>query len=187
MTRKPSNLEIGAALGITAQRVSVLKREGMPTDSVEAAQAWRATRDEARRAQAPKAAPAQLDDGTLADTIAEHRALVGRARGVWLASMEGGDPNQGKYQTAYNQSLKTLVALEEEQERRLILAKEYIAAKEATEAMRQLMGEVVNRLDKLALDVAEGCNPENPAKAVKALEAWVRRTKADLSSTDEQT
>jgi hypothetical protein len=186
MTRKPSNLEIGAALGITAQRVSVLKREGMPTDSVEAAQAWRATRDEARRAQAPKAAPAQLDDGTLADTIAEHRALVGRARGVWLASMEGGDPNQGKYQTAYNQSLKTLVALEEEQERRLILAKEYIAAKEATEAMRQLMGEVVNRLDKLALDVAEGCNPENPAKAVKALESWVRRTKADLSATDEQ-
>ena len=59
MTRKPSNLEIGAALGITAQRVSVLKREGMPTDSVEAAQAWRATRDEVRRAQAPKAAPAQ--------------------------------------------------------------------------------------------------------------------------------
>ena len=186
MTRKPSNLEIGAALGITAQRVSVLKREGMPTDSVEAAQAWRASRDEARRAQAPKAAPAQLDDGTLADTISEHRALVGRARGVWLASMDGGDPNQGKYQTAYNQSLKTLVALEEEQERRLILAKEYIAAKEATEAMRQLMGEVVNRLDKLALDVAEGCNPENPAKAVKALEAWVRKTKADLSANDEQ-
>jgi len=186
MTRKLSNLEIGAALGITAQRVSVLKREGMPTDSVEAAQAWRATRDEVRRAQAPKAAPAQLDDGTLADTIGEHRALVGRARGVWLASMEGGDPNQGKYQTAYNQSLKTLVALEEEQERRLILAKEYIAAKEASEAMRQLMGEVVNRLDKLALDVAEGCNPENPAKAVKALEAWVRRTKADLSANDEQ-
>ena len=185
MTRKPSNLEIGAALGITAQRVSVLKREGMPTDSVESAQAWRASRDEARRAQAPKAAPAQLDDGTLADTISEHRALVGRARGVWLASMDGGDPNQGKYQTAYNQSLKTLVALEEEQERRLILAKEYIAAKEATEAMRQLMGEVVNRLDKLALDVAEGCNPENPAKAVKALEAWVRKTKADLSANDE--
>ena len=101
--------------------------------------------------------------------------------------MEGGDPNQGKYQTAYNQSLKTLVALEEEQERRLILAKDYISSKEASEAMRQLMGEVVNRLDKLALDVAEGCNPENPAKAVKTLETWVRRVKADLSSsTDEQ-
>jgi hypothetical protein len=186
MTRKLSNLEIGTALNITPQRVSVLKREGLPTDSVEAALAWRAQREEQRKAKAPKAAPAQLDDGTLADTISEHRALVGRARGVWLASMEGGDPNQGKYQTAYNQSLKTLVALEEEQERRLILAKDYIAAKEATEAMRQLMGEVVNRLDKLALDVAEGCNPENPAKAVKSLETWVRKTKADLSANDDE-
>jgi len=52
--------------------------------------------------------------------------------------------------------------------------------------MRQLMGDVVNRLDKLALDVAEGCNPENPAKAVKALETWVRKTKADLSANDDE-
>lgn len=180
-----TNLQLGAALGVTAQRISVLKREGMPTDSVEAAKAWREARAAVQKAQAPKAAPAQLDDGTLADTIAEHRTLVGRARGVWQAAMEGGDPNQGKYQTAYNQSLKTLVALEEEQERRLILAKDYISAKEAGEAMRQITSEVVNRLDKLALDVAEACNPENPAKAVKALEAWVRRLKAELSS-DEQ-
>jgi len=156
----------------------------MPTTSIEAAVAWRHAREDGRTRRAPKAAPAQLDDGTLADTIAEHRTLVGRARGVWLAAMESGDPNQGKYQTAYNQSLKTLVALEEEQERRLILAKEYISSKEAGEAMRQMTGEVVNRLDKLALDVAEACNPENPAKAVKAIDAWVRKTKADLSEND---
>lgn len=185
MTRKPSNLEIGTALNITAQRVSVLKREGMPTDTVEAALAWRAQRDEARRAQAPKAAPAQLDDGTLADTIAQHRSLVSRARSVWQAAMESGDPNGPKYQTSYNQSLKTLVALEEEQERRLILANDYIRATDSAEAMRQLMGEVVNRLDKLGLDCAEGCNPENPAKAVKVLDAWVRKAKAELSQ-DEQ-
>jgi hypothetical protein len=185
MTRKLSNLEIGTALNITPQRVSVLKREGMPTDTVEAALAWRAQRDEARRAQAPKAAPASLDDGTLADTIDEHRRLVGRARGVWLAAMEQGDPNQGKYQTAYNQSLKTLVNLEEEQERRLILARDYITSKEANEAMRELAATVVNRLDKLALECAEGCNPENPAKAVKVLEAWVRKVRSELSQ-DEQ-
>jgi hypothetical protein len=100
--------------------------------------------------------------------------------------MEGGDPNQGKYQTAYNQSLKTLVALEEEQERRLILAKDYISSKEASEAMRELAATMVNRLDKLALDVAESCNPENPAKAVKVLEAWVRRVKAELSQDELQ-
>lgn len=187
MPTKPlTNLEIGAALGVTPQRVSILRKEGMPTDSVEAALAWRTQRDASRKAAAPKPVTAQLDDGTLADTIAEHRTLVGRARGVWQAAMESGDPNQGKYQTAYNQSLKTLVALEEEQERRIILAKDYIKATEAAEAMRQREAEFVNRLDKLALDCAEGCNPENPAKAVKVLEAWVRRTRTDLSSANDE-
>ena len=180
-----TNAEIGAALGITAQRVSVLRKEGMPSDSIDAAKAWREARAQVQRAQAPKASPAQLDDGTLADTIQQHRALVGRARGVWQASMESGDPNQSKYQSAYNASLKSLIALEEEQERRLILAKDYISSKEAGEAMRQITSEMVNRLDKLALDVAEGCNPENPAKAVKVLEAWVRKVRAELTA-DEQ-
>jgi hypothetical protein len=181
-----TNAEIGLALGVTAQRVSALRKDGMPTDSIDAAKAWREARAGVQRARAPQAAPAQLDDGTLADTIQQHRALVGRARGVWQAAMEQGDPNGPKYQTSYNQSLKTLVALEEEQERRLILAKDYISSKEAGEAMRELASGVVNRLDKLALDVAEGCNPENPAKAVKVLEAWVRRVKAELSAVDEQ-
>lgn len=180
-----TNTHLAQALGVTAQRINALRREGMPNETLEAAQAWRAARAETNKRAAPIAAPAQLDDGTLADTITEHRALVGRARGVWQAAMESGDPNQGKYQTAYNQSLKTLVALEEEQERRLILAKDYISAKEAAEAMRQITSEMVNRLDKLALDVAEGCNPENPAKAVKVLEAWVRKVRAELTA-DEQ-
>ena len=185
MPKSLTNSELGLALGVTAQRISVLRKEGMPTDSIDAAKSWRETRASVQRAQAPKAAPAQLDDGTLADTISEHRTLVGRARGVWQAAMEGGDPSQGKYQTAYNQSLKTLVALDKEQERRLILAKDYISSREAGEAMRELAATMVNRLDKLALDVAESCNPENPAKAVKVLEAWVRRVKAELSQ-DEQ-
>lgn len=180
----PSQTDIAEALGLTRQRVSILVKKGMPIDSVEAATAWRQAQEDARLRKAP-IAPAQLDDGSLADTILEHRSLVTRARGVWLGAMDAGDPNQGKYQSAYNQSLKTLVALEEEQERRLILAKDYISAKEAGEAMRELAATMVNRLDKLALDAAEGCNPENPAKAVKVLEAWVRRVKAELSQ-DEQ-
>ncbi len=180
----PSQTDIAEALGLTRQRVSILVKKGMPIDSVEAATAWRQAQDDARIRKAP-IAPAQLDDGSLADTILEHRSLVTRARGVWLGAMDAGDPNQGKYQSAYNSSLRSLISLEEEQERRLILTKDYISAKEATEAMREMTAGIVNRLDKLALDVAEGCNPENPAKAVKVLEAWVRRVKADLSTHDE--
>ena len=186
MADRVTNAQFAAAFDVTVQAVSYMKRNGMPTESIEAALAWKAERDANRRARAPQAAPAQLDDGSLADTISEHRALVGRARGVWQAAMEQGDTHQGKYQAAYNASLRSLVQLEAEQERRLILAKDYISSKEAGEAMRELASGVVNRLDKLALDVAEGCNPENPAKAVKVLEAWVRRVKAELSAVDEQ-
>ena len=180
----PSQTDIAEALGLTRQRVSILVKKGMPIDSVEAATAWRQAQEDARLRKAP-IAPAQLDDGSLADTILEHRSLVTRARGVWLGAMDAGDPNQGKYQSAYNSSLRSLISLEEEQERRLILAKDYISSREAGEAMRELSATMVNRLDKLALDVAESCNPENPAKAVKVLEAWVRRVKAELSQ-DEQ-
>ena len=101
---------------------------------------------------------------------------------VWEQSIRERDPNQGKYQSSYNASLKTLLNLEEEQERRAILAKDFIKSTEAREAMLQIVSEILTRLDKLALDTAEGCNPENPAKAVKVLEAWARKTRSEISS-----
>lgn len=176
--------DIADALGVTPQRVSVLLKAGMPTDSVESAMAWRAAREDGRRKPAPIAAPRTLDDGTLADGINAHKALVSQARGVWQAAMDQGDSNQGKFQTAYNQSFKTLLDLEAEQERRLKESRTFILRTEAEESMRALMGEVVNRLDKLALDVAEQCNPANPPLAVKALEAWVRKTREALAADE---
>jgi len=173
--------DLASALGLTGQRVSILLKEGMPGDSVDAAKAWREERQAAKKRGAPKPKVAELDDGSLADTIEEHRGLVGRARGVWEAAMETGDPNQGKYQTAYNQSLKTLIALEEEQERRAVLARDYIKASEAQDAMLKLMGEVLARLDKLPIEAGEACNPNDPPKAMEVLSSWVRKTREDLS------
>lgn len=173
--------DLAFALGVTAQRVSILIKDGMPDTSVEAARAWREEKQAARRQGAPKPKVVELDDGSLADTIDEHRGLVGRARGVWEAAMEMGDPNQGKYQTAYNQSLKTLINLEEEQERRALLARDYIKASDAQEAMLRIVGEVVARLDKMPAEIGEACNPNDPPKAIEALQAWVRKTREDLS------
>jgi len=173
--------ELASGLGLTTQRVSILLKEGMPGDSVDAAKVWREERTAAKKRGAPKPKVAEIDDGSLADTIEEHRGLVGRARGVWEAAMEMGDPNQGKYQTAYNQSLKTLIALEEEQERRALLARDYIKASEAQEAMQRIVGEVIARLDKMPAEVGESCNPNDPPKAMEVLAAWVRKTREDLS------
>ena len=183
--KKPlSHAQIASALGVSVARITVLKKDGMPVNSIQAAVEWRTAREEERRKLAPDSIQT-LDDGSLFETLQSHRRLVSQARGVWLGSMEARDPNQGKYQSAYNQSLKTQIDLEEELERRQILAKEFIKASEAGDAMRSLMSEVLKRLDKLALETAEGCNPENPAKAVKTLDAWVRKTRAELSDATE--
>lgn len=180
--------ELASALGVTGQRVSILLKDGMPGETIEAALAWRAERAAAKKRGAPKPKVGELDDGSLSDTIDEHRGLVGRARGVWEAAMETGDPNQGKYQTAYNQSLKTLINLEEEQERRALQARDHIKAEESKGAMVQLMGEVIARLDKLAIEAGEKANPNDPPVAIEALQAWVRIARADLAkSLDEAT
>ena len=177
----PSQTEIAEALGLTRQRVSVLVKQGMPVDSVEAAMAWRQARDDERRRPAPIPELETLTDLSLEQSIITHKARVEHAGEIWDAAMRGGDTNQGKYQSAYNAAFKTLIDLEAELERRKVTNAEIISAKEAKEAMRELIAEVVNRLDKLALDCAEGCNPETPAKAVKVLEAWVRKTREELS------
>ena len=177
----PSQTELADALGLTRQRVSILVKQGMPVDSVDAATAWRQARDDERRRPAPVVDLGTLTDLTLEQSIITHKARVEHAGEIWDAAMRGGDVNQGKFQSSYNAAFKTLIDLEAELERRRTANGEFISAKEASEAMRELMAEVVNRLDKLALDCAEGCNPETPAKAVKALEAWARKTREDLS------
>lgn len=181
MPERLTNAALAEGLGVSRARVSALIREGMPSDSVEAARAWREERMTRHAAPTPTNLDT-LDDGTLAQTIQRHRRLVATAQGVWEAAMAGGDPNQGKYQTAYNQSLKTLINLEEEQERRATLDKTFIKREVAEATVRALAGEVLARLDKLALEAAEKCNPDNPPVAVKALEAWVRQVREDLST-----
>ena len=180
-TQKTTHGQIASALGVSVARITILKKDGMPTDSIEAALNWRQARDDERRRLAPIVIET-LDDGSIAERIRLHRIKVNLAGEVWEQSIRERDPNQGKYQSSYNASLKTLLNLENEQERRLILAEDFIKATEAREAMLQFVSEVLTRLDKLALDTAEGCNPENPAKAVKVLEAWVRKTRSDISN-----
>ena len=62
-----------------------------------------------------------------------------------------------------------------------MLARDYIKASEAQDAMMRLMGEVVARLDKLPVEAGEACNPNDPPKAIEVLMAGVRKTREDLS------
>jgi hypothetical protein len=179
-------------------RISQLVAEGMPLDSIEAAEKWRAERIGLNGNPAEGYTPSN-DPGieasqqpvqkqgaleTFESIVERQRILVQLSRNQYIKAVREGSPAQSKLYASYDKTVNTLTKLKAELDRIAVLNRDFIPASEATEAMREMTARVVNRLDKLALDVAEQVNPENPAKAVKALEAWVRRVKADLSSDE---
>ena len=183
-------------------RISQLVSDGMPLDSVEAAEKWRAERHaetgiapsnyrlepgDVSRAEAPadSASPADARGGPALETfdhiLDRQRILVQLSRNQYIQAVRAGSPQQSKLYASYDKTVNTLTKLKAEADRLAVISREYIRASDAADEMRRLMSEVVNRLDKLALDVAESCNPENPAKAVKVLEAWTRKVREELS------
>lgn len=181
-----STAALAAALGVSVQRVGVLRREGMPTSSVAEAAAWREARAAARAAAAPvPTEPTSLDDGTIQQRIHRQNVLVSRARDVWQAAMETGDRDQAKYHTQYNQATAKLIDLEAEAERRAIMAREYIKSSEAKEAMLQLTGEWLEAMERMPSEVGEACNPNDPPKAIAVLQAYVRKVREKMSGGSE--
>lgn len=185
-------------------RISQLVAEGMPLDSVEEAEKWRAQRhlstgippsDYKMDGGAPQDPPAEVPDEaeektpttvleTFDSIIERQRILVQISRNQYIKAVKSGSPQQSRLYASYDKTVNTLTKLKAEADRLALMNREYIRAADSADAMRKLAGDFVNRLDKLALDVAEACNPENPAKAVKVLEAWSLRVRADLSKDE---
>ena len=122
-----------------------------------------------------------IPDANFAQTIAKHESLVVLAREKYERMLRAGDAETGKYQVTYNQSLKTLVNLQEEAERRSVFAREHIHATEAREAMLRLAGLIVERLDALGSECGENCNPKDPVKAIGVLTEWARETREKIT------
>jgi len=176
---------------VSAGRISQLVSAGMPLSSIEAAEKWIAERH-METGVAPKNFRLEGDPAALPETnstgietfdaiVQRQRMLVRLSCNQYIKAVRDGSPQQSTLYASYDKTVNTLTKLKAESDRLLIIARDYIRATDAAEAMKTLAGEFLNRLDKLPLDVAEACNPENPAKAVKALEAWKRKVQEDLS------
>lgn len=174
--------DLALALGISAGHASVMARQGMPRNDVEAARSWLAERRAGRGRRMQSVTIAAFDEHSLDDIIAQQRTLVSAARAAYQNAIQSGDPQQGKLQTAYNQALKTLVSLEEEQKKRALADGEFIHKSESLTAIRMVLGELLAKLDDLPTDVAEKCNKANPAQAIKPLQDWVRAVRTEISS-----
>jgi hypothetical protein len=122
-----------------------------------------------------------IPDASFAETIAKHESLVVLAREKYERLLRAGDAETGRMQVTYNQSLKTLVNLQEESERRAEVSRETIRAVEAREAMLRLAGLIVERLDALGSECGENCNPKDPIKSIGVLTEWAREAREKVA------
>lgn len=125
-------------------------------------------------------------DANFAQTIEEQMRMVAKARRLWDASIDAGDANSSKHQSAYNQALKSLIMLQEEAERRSVFTRNHILATESAEAMMKLAGRIVERLDSLSSECGEACNPNDPIKAISVLSKWSREARAEMVNLSRQ-
>lgn len=183
-----SNRQIADALGVTPQRVIALRKRGMPDGpdvTLEQIVAWRNARIAGNAVpQAPtvEASTEALAAGSLEERISRHKLRVDEAERVWQQAMLGGDGNSSKYQTAYNQSLKTLVALENEAFNRKVKAGEFVRRSDSEAVALALVHAFIGETDKMPDALAELCNPDNPGKSRKVLEKWAIDTRRSLSA-----
>lgn len=168
--------DLAKALGISTATMYRHFRDGMP-DTLDGARAWLAGEPLPER----KPLPTADVDANLEQTIAEHRVKVAQARQIWGTLMDAGDENQARAQTSYNQSLKTLINLEEELERRALLNREMIKASESKQAIADLMTQVLAKWEQMPAGCCEEANPKSPAVAQAAMMAWIRQARKELS------
>ena len=140
----------------------------------------------ARKTGRPKKERESLDvegipDANFAETISKHESLVVLAREKYERMLRAGDAETGKYQVTYGQSLKQLISLQEESERRALAARDRIEATEAREAMLRLAGLIVERLDALGSECGENCNPKDPIKSIGVLTEWAREAREKVA------
>ena len=182
--------DLAEGLGISRPRVSQLVNLGMPTDTVEAALAWR----DARRAQNARNGTIQIPvqplslaglSGLLAEVsgetqpsgtgdeemdkrIREQNELCNMTRQTFLQALTSGDPSQAKLYGNFDRAVATLLRLERERLVRLQERGRLVDADEVAGRMGKILGQLRSVIERAELTFAPKANPEEPTKALKA-------------------
>lgn len=188
--RGPKLSEIADALGVSRPRVTQLVAEGMPTDSIEAAKAWRANRkianqnaghiavpvrpinlgdlDSILNAVAGDGAGQKTQDTEMDTRIAQQVELCRLTREAFVRAVQEGDPSQSKLYGNFDRAVATLMKMEKERAIRLQEMARLIDADEAASRYGKILSQLRILIERAELTVAPEANPDNPAKALVA-------------------
>lgn len=186
----PKLSEIAEALGVSRPRVTQLVAEGMPTESVEAAKAWRAARQRKNENAGHVAIPVrpinisgldsilnamvgdgggqQTEDKEMDTRIAQQVELCRLTREAFVRAVSEGDPSQSKLYGNFDRAIATLMRMEKERAIRLQEMARLIDADEAASRYGKILAQLRTLIERAELTVAPKANPDNPAKALIA-------------------
>lgn len=170
------------------KNIDRLRKEGMPTTSLEEAEAWRAPRIlRARNGITGSRKPITIDesavhpDDDFDQTVERHRELKEEARQRYIAARKASDPQENKLYITYQNILKTLVVIEREALARKIQSRELIKTTLALDKFNTVMGEIKGDLLGLPVQIASQCNPNNPGAALKVIDRSINNLLAKWS------
>jgi hypothetical protein len=190
--QKLTNKQIAEHFGFTVARAAALIRQGMPVDSLEAAESWRHARllrGQRGGVEQRAAIVVNQDDVSpdldFEDTVVRHRELKEAARQTYIAARNAGDTQAPKLYTTYQSIVQTLVKLERESLARKIESKELIKTVAAIERFGRVIAEIKADMLSFANAVANQVNPDNQGKAYKVIDEKVNALLAKWSGSAE--
>lgn len=178
MSERPRPIDIAGRLGISKQLVNAYITQGMPIDSIEAAESWVMS----RRAVRGGAQAGVTSDRDFNETVERQRELKALAYQQYLDDLGSNSPDASKSYATYDKLVKTLVTLEKELQARQIASREYIRTQTAIERFGRVFAQVREEATQLGTKLASRVNPDNPGRAMKAIDDEVKRMLERLSA-----
>lgn len=186
----PSLNDFAKRWGITHQRVQQLRDKGMPLDSFEAAEAWRAQQKGGvaqMKTQALKGAVEAGLEGGATEGVTEYDALLDMEdfisqlqfqrdivkinRAQYLAALRDKSPSASKHYTSLNKAITQLFQIRDKALAHGLATKQLINAQTAIEGLRRAFALMVSKYEAAEVPMAKEANPADSARALAAIRA----------------
>ena len=179
MSEKVRPIDLAGRFGVTKQAINKFIQQGMPIDSVESAESWYMAKGSGRMGSAVR------PDKDFNETVERQRELKAMAYQQYLDDLGSNSPDASKSYATYDKLVKTLVTLEKELQARQIASREYIRTQTAIERFGRVFAQVREEATQLGTKLASRVNPDNPGRAMKAIDDEVKKMLERLSGVAE--